>query len=223
MATRALLIGHVSGAHAAVERIGELHPGVAIDLLVYGRAPDDAPLPDVARIIDLPAMRPGSAVRFVAGLWRTHYDLAVVAQPRLDVSRARGALLGAAFASGAARIEALDLATGEPAGVGRATAVADAVGFVVAQVAARALAVIAAPFIERAARRGAAPPAPTPATGGDVIYLRTDLELALAPVTAGGSLAHTEGILLALGRRGHDVTMWSTGELAGMPDAVRAT
>ena len=60
-----------------------------------------------------------------------------------------------------------------------------------------------------------------PGQRGAVVYLRTDVDLRIAPLMAGGSVAHTEGILAALLNRGHDVAYWGTGDVDGIPAGVR--
>lgn len=217
MTRRVLLIGHVSGAEAATAHALERWPDASVDLLAYGRAPEDAPAPAAARSLALPAPRPLPAARFLAGLRRARYDLAVVAQPRLEVSRARGALLAIALLAGAPRLAALEPSGGQVRPVTRRFAAADAAAFVALQAAARLVAGVAARLIERVAARPPGPPAAVPPPAGRVLYLRTDLDLALAPLIAGGSLAHTDGIVRALERRGHAVELWATGELAGLP------
>ncbi|MDP8909312.1 MAG: glycosyltransferase, partial [Chloroflexota bacterium] len=157
---------------------------------------------------------------FAWSLWRRRYDVAAVCQPRLEVSRARGALLGVALAAGARAIAAIDPDRGAVRGISRTTALSDLLRFAALNVVARA----AMPFATVAARALACMPvrlrAAAQQAGGSVAYLRSDLDLALAPLEAGGSLAHTDGILRALGRRPHDVELWSTGELAGMPAEI---
>jgi glycosyltransferase involved in cell wall biosynthesis len=46
-----------------------------------------------------------------------------------------------------------------------------------------------------------------------VLYLRTDLDLRHRPIAAGGSVAHTEGVVDALERRGLEVVPWLTGDV----------
>ena len=222
MARCVLLIGHRSAVPAAIVSAVERWPAREIHLLTYGRgAAEQAEIPGVTRVA-LPALRTFGVLRFLRTLRRARYDTVVVAQPHLHVSRARGALLGLAAAARGATTATLDLEEGGFTVVSRTQAARDCMSFVALYLGSRTLAGILAPpagLIARSIRPSSsrldAPP------GGTVVYLRTDLDLAIAPLVAGGSLAHTEGILEALIRRGHRVELWSTGSMAGMPAEVR--
>jgi glycosyltransferase involved in cell wall biosynthesis len=218
---RVLLIGHVSASHHGAATVSSAWPQATVDLLAYGRAPEDTPFPAGARRLKLPALSPRSLASFVGGLWRQRYDIAAVCQPRLEISRARGALLGLALASGARLIVTLGLESGGIRSIARTVALADLIRYAAFNAGARA----AVPAVTLAVRvaAGLVPPRPAqdaPPVGGSVSYLRTDLDLALEPLQTGGSVAHTEGVLRALRRRPHEVELWMTGELAGMPAGI---
>ena len=217
-----LLLSHATVAHRVAAHVAAAWPGCQIDILMYGRAADDAPAPpQVREAIPLPAKRPGAAARLLRRLRRGRYDLAVVGHPGLRISWARGALLGFALAGGAREIVAVDPEHGRLARIARGFALRDAARFTFAAGGARLVAPVVGLAVETWARRQAgSPPAPEPPARGAVVYLRTDLDLVLAPLTAGGSLAHTDGILRALVRRGHDVALWTTGAMRGLPDDV---
>lgn len=216
-----LVIGHASASGPAVGVVRDSWPGAEVEVLAYGRAAAGTPTPQGARALELPASRPAAVARFLRTLRAASYDVAVVAQPHLDVSRARGALLVLATVSGAGLLRTLDTRRATLSTVSRPFAVMDGVRFASLHAAGWLLAQGAAGAIGRAARRPPHRPVwGEPPTEGTVVYLRTDLELAVTPVTAGGSLAHTEGILRALERRGNRVELWTTGEMAGMPEHI---
>jgi glycosyltransferase involved in cell wall biosynthesis len=189
-------------------------PGAELDVLLYGRAPAETPSPPGTRRIVLPAPGPAAAPWF-ARLRRTGYAAAVLCHARLDVNRARGVLL--AFTRAVAPAYALDPESGRFTRALRRRAVAvDAARTVAFMAGSRAAAEVLGALAGALARRPPPAARDVPAHGS-VVYLRTDIDLALAPLTAGGSLAHTDGVLRALLRRGHAVSLWSTGELAGLP------
>ncbi len=213
---RVLIIGHASAAESAAAAAREAWPTAELDALSYGRGAGMAPPAAGIRSVGLPGRSPRAAARWLAELRRARYDVTLVAQPNLPTSRARGALLGAALAVGPRRVIALDLERSGMVGVRTVTAAVDSLRFCVLVAGAWPVAATAALVCRRAAR--AAPAEPIPASG-PVVYLRTDLDLDLAPLTAGGSLAHTAGIIGALERRSHPVEVWSTGEMSGVPAA----
>ncbi|MDX6225566.1 MAG: hypothetical protein QOE64_1942, partial [Frankiales bacterium] len=135
-----------------------------------------------------------------------------VAQPGLTRSRGRGALLGFAAAVGAPVMLAYDPASGGTVPFSRSQGFRDARRFATAYVACAAVAALVARVVERLPDKvpGALP------REGSVAYMRTDLDLALTPLLAGGSLEHTRGVLTALRARGYDVQTWSTGPMAGV-------
>jgi len=117
---------------------------------------------------------------------------------------------------------ALDPEDGSVTAISRRRAGTDCVSFLALYVGSRVLAAVAAPAAVRRARTiHPSPDAFAPPPHGVAVYLRTDLDLAIAPLTAGGSLAHSEGIIDALMHRGHEVELWSTGPMAGMPHGIR--
>ncbi len=50
-----------------------------------------------------------------------------------------------------------------------------------------------------------------------MLYLRTDLDLTTTPLKAGGSLAHTVGVVAAFSKLGFPIEVWSTGAIPGLP------
>jgi glycosyltransferase involved in cell wall biosynthesis len=198
-------------------------PDARIDAIAYGRAAADTPAPEGSAGVGAvsPAL-PASAVTLLRSLVGRRYDVAVVVQPVLAMNRARGALLGFAAAAGRGDPVAVDPQSSAARVISRRAAVADAVRFVLLQAACSAIAAAAAAVLARlrvaAPRRGL----PGSVVADDpVVYLRTDLELAIKPLTAGGSLSHTRGIARALLRRGQAVELWTTGEMADLPDGLR--
>ena len=184
-----------------------------VELLTYGRAPDDTPVPAGASSLGTVPADPRGALSLLLRLRRTRYAAAIVAQPGLARSRARGALVGFAAAVGARRLLALDPLAPDAVPFTVPQAAADAARFALGSAASTVIASALARIIERVP---AAPARPLPIEGR-VAYLRTDLDVALAPLTAGGSLAHTDGVITALRRRGHEVEVLSTGEMTGIP------
>lgn len=222
--SRALIVGHPSAIAEGIRWLTEAAQAPPeIDALPYGRAAADLPLPTRVRRVRVP--EPAGAagmLRLFLALRRRRYDVALVVQPGLWTSRARGALLGLAAAIGARRIVAWDPGAARPAcDVGRASALADLGRFIAFTGLSTACAVAAARAVGVAERIAPeSPPAREPPPQGRVVYLRTDVDLAVQPLTAGGSLAHTDGILEALARRGHEVEVWSTGRIAGAAEAL---
>lgn len=221
-AQRLLLIGHQSAVRLAIEHARRRWPAHAVHLLAYGRSADEYPAIPGVTCLELPRLRPLPVVRFLRDLRRRRYGAVVVAQPHLEVSRARGALVGLAAAARGATTATLDPDGGTVTVIARTRALRDCASFIALYLGSRALAGVLAPpaamvarSIEPATMQFDVPPS------GTVVYLRTDLDLAIAPLYAGGSLAHTEGILDALVQRGHRVELWSTGPMAGMPAEVR--
>lgn len=216
-----LLIGHVSASDVGLAAVSAAWPRADVDLVVYGRAPDDTPAPPAVRVLRLPGRSPRALASFACRLGRRTYDVAVVCQPRLAVSRARGALLGLALMSGARAIASITPESARICSIPRASAFADMIRYAAFSAGAQISVPVATLAIRAAGRLVSRPAAErTPPAGGSVSYLRSDLDLVLAPLMAGGSLAHTEGILRALQRRPHAVELWATGELAGMPGGI---
>ncbi len=221
-----LVLCHHSAAEAAIAIAStEWHAAAAegsIDLLAYGRSSEELPIPDHINRMQVPALE-GSRIktvarliRFAVYLRRRRYELGVICQPGLARSRSRGLLLVFPFVAGARRVVLCDpRKRGAPRPVRRRTGAVDFVRWVILRLLSQVLANTATVLLRRAARRAPSAPRPIPADGG-VVYLRTDIELAHAPLRAGGSAAHTEGVVAALARRGHDVEFWSTGEVAGV-------
>jgi glycosyltransferase involved in cell wall biosynthesis len=221
--TRLLLLAHAGSASASFQALQDLHPDAELDVLLFGRAASTTPaVPAAARMVSLPGTGEGRAravlglARFTLSLWARRYDRAAIGLLDLRFNQSRGALLGLALLSGAREAFAISPHDASTTAIMRRPALAaDALRFVAFQLlgrlAARVLAAGLAPIGVARTR----PPAPEPPSGGRVIYLRTDVELRMAPLRAGGSLAHTMGILHALRRRGHSVDLLTTGEVAG--------
>jgi glycosyltransferase involved in cell wall biosynthesis len=226
---RILLIGHVVAIVEGARHAHERWPGAAVEVLTYGRAPTDTPPPAgttaVSRSLGMggAASSARSVPVLLGRLRRRRYDHVALVQPRLDVNRVRGLLLAFAYTVGGPRTIALDPQSGRSSRPFRARVVAlDLLRFILIRTVTAGLIAAATRVLEWAAIRAPAPaPGPVPVTDGSVIYLRTDLDLALGPLLAGGSVAHTEGILSALQRRGHAVEFWTTGEIAAVPPGVR--
>lgn len=222
--SQVLLVCHVSAARAAVCAAQTAWGRQArLDVLCYGRASSDFPPPPGTTLIDVP-VGPGTSARrrvaMFAQLRRRRYDVVAISQPALSVSRARGVLVGLARLIGGRRAVIVDPAAArvvQPIRLG--LAVAEVARWTMWQAASQAIVTMAAPAIKRVGS-GRSPRCPSSQRGGSVVYLRTDIDLRAAPLQAGGSVAHTEGILHALRGRGHEVAFWSTGEVAGIPDSV---
>ena len=220
---RLLLLAHAPSAAASLQAVQRLHAGAQVDVLLFGRAAATSPpLASAARMLTVPwdgRRSPLAAVdlaRFVLGLWARRYDCAVIALADLRFNQSRGALLGLALLSGAPRAIALSPEDGRTTrAFGRPALAGDALRFVIFRFVAGLVARIATQGLTLAGARPVRPPAPEPPSSGRVAYLRTDVELRMAALTAGGSLSHTLGILRALRRRGHEVDLLTTGEIAG--------
>lgn len=197
-------------------------------VLSYGRAPDEAPAPDGAVLLAPPSItgpplrRAAAALRFLLELRSTGYGEALVAQPALYLSRGRGALVAFPFLAGVDTVRALDPPTGSTTRpLRRRVAVADFVRFLVLAAGSRILARLAAEAVRVLDALWKKPRFGTVhGDGGEAVYLRTDVELALNPLLVGGSQTHTDGILGALERRGYKVELWSTGEIAGRAESL---
>lgn len=161
-------------------------------------------------------------MRFVGRLWRAGYDVVALCQPNLGRHRSRGVLFGLALLTGAPRVRVLDSREGgEGPVVGRRAAAIDSARWLALRAFSAVIASAATVFLTLVNRRESRKPL-QPNLGSTTLYLRTDIELALAPLRAGGSLAHTEGILSAMVRKGFVPMLWSTGELAGLSQQIQA-
>jgi glycosyltransferase involved in cell wall biosynthesis len=224
---RALVVGHAATLPRSIAVLRAVEAVDIVDVIELGRRPDGAPAPAGARRIDLPRAKPLGRMPFVVlgfaqRLLRQHYAVVAVAQPGLATSRARGLLLGFALMMTGRRPIGIDpLRHAATAPMRRRFAALDALrGLAVNVVGAvcAGLAGFAGQWLGRWVAAGTSAP---PLDGrGRVLYLRTDIDLARQPLEAGGSLAHTHGILGALQRRGHDVELWSTGNIAGVPGSI---
>lgn len=154
--------------------------------------------------------------RFVVAMWSRRYGGAFIGLTDLRFNQSRGALLGLVLLSGAPYAIAISPEDGATTpNLGRTALAADALRFLLFRVAAFLVAGIATRILTLAGSHPVRRPAPEPDPSGRVLYLRTDVELRMAALVAGGSLSHTLGILRALRRRGHDVSLLTTGEIAG--------
>lgn len=226
-----MLICHASSVSAVGAAAAARWPEAAakgeIDLLNYGEARQQSGFPEGVRVLSSGASGSGmvargwAALRLVAHIHRRRYTIVAVAQPALSRSRARGVLVSISHLIGAGAPVVMDPVTGrlgEP--VPKAAAFIDLARWGVLHALSHAVASAAGHLLRRAGASNERSPSLVPSPPGSVVYLRTDINLALVPLTAGGSVAHTEGILRALLRRGYSPQLWSTLELAGMPVEV---
>lgn len=192
-----------------------------LDLLCYGRASDDHPAPRGARLVG-PSVQENvsrrDAVRILYALRRRRYDVVALSQPALGLSRARGLLLAYSYLVSGGRSVVLDpIAARVVRPVRLGLVVKDLARWLALQLVSRGFAAAMVKPIARLAAR--ATTVRTPANGS-VVYLRTDVDLSIAPLRVGGSVAHSEGILQALLDRGHDIAYWGTGDVDGVPAAI---
>jgi glycosyltransferase involved in cell wall biosynthesis len=225
-----LIVSHASSVDAAVAFVERhLSSPRACDLLVYGRSGADYPPPAGTRLINLPETD-GKVLRrlvrigaFVRALRARRYSLGVVAQPRLPLHHSRGLLLAFAAVAGARDIRGLDATTGDSERLTPRRALADGASWLVLRFAARVVMEAAAHAVRLigARLRADAPLTALAEAGGTVLYLRTDLELVGLELDAGGSAAHTAGIVNALARGGWSVEARTTGHITGFAEQVR--
>ena len=224
-----LLIGHLTSVRTASAVAGDIWPEAAgrIDLLPYGRSSETLTTHAQGRVVSFPApsgVSPRSALRCLRSIRELRaagYRVVAVSQPSLGRSRARGLLLAFSHLLTHADVVILDPAAGRLVrSVGRATAAADLVRWLLLRLASEAVAWVGTALLSAASsgRRARSEPM---TRRGSVVYLRTDVDLALAPLLAGGSVAHTVGVLAALVTSGREVELWSTGDLADVPPAIR--
>ena len=226
---RVLILCPVAASTDAAATAAALWPSAArggtFDVLVYGRGSQDLPPPPGTRPIALPSPSGPAAevfarwARFVWQLRRSRYNVAALIQPGLGASRARGLLLCFPHVIGAGEVVVVDPSSGTLVReVSVWVALVDLLRWVAIRLSSVAIARAASAALGRVAPgRSAERPIPR---SGPVIYLRTDHELATVRLGAGGSVAHTDGIVRALKSRGHSVEVWCTGELAGLPADV---
>lgn len=225
-----LLVGHLTAVTRASAIASEIWPEAAgrIDLLPYGRSSDTLTQHARGRVVSLPApirISLRSALRLLRSMGELRaagYRVVAVTQPSLGRSRARGLLLAFSHLLSQGDVVILDPAAGRVVRrVERSTAAADLMRWLALRFASQAAAWLATVLL-RALGTGSRPlrnhALDRP---GRVVYLRTDLDLALAPLLAGGSVAHTVGVLAAFATSGREVELWSTGDLADVPRAVR--
>jgi glycosyltransferase involved in cell wall biosynthesis len=162
----------------------------------------------------------GAALRLFRALRRRRYGVVAVAQPQLQLSRARGLLLALPHALGA-RV-AVSVSTGPSPRISlisRRAAATDGLRWGVLQIATVVLAATAARVLRVLARRPAGGSPRPLGVGGVAVYLRTDINLSLQSLAAGGSLSHTLGIVNGLEAAGYEVRFWSTMPVVGLrPD-----
>lgn len=208
---------------AAVAELGVDH----VDLLAYGVGAEGLANHSGGELLRLPVLRGDrravgrSLLAFARAIRRRRYAAVIVAQPGLRVSRARGLLLSFPFIVRSDRVLAMEPRAARLVRVGRGEALTDLLRWLLVQVWCSVIARLAASLIGAAARRASEPG--MPASVGRALYLRTDLELAGTRLEAGGSLAHTLGIVGALTRHGYEVEVWSTGLIEGLPPKLPAS
>jgi glycosyltransferase involved in cell wall biosynthesis len=222
--SRALVVAHWSLAEAAITATaGEMGEG-QIDLLAYGVGAQSLPDHRQGARLRLPSLHGNwstvvrSLLGFTRAIRRHRYTAVIVAQPGIRISRARGLLLFFPFLTRSDRVLVMEPADGGLVRVGPGEAIVDLLRWLLLQVWCSVIAVFTAPLMGGIARRSSTPRRPS--SVGRALYLRTDLELAGTRLDAGGSLAHTLGIVGALTHRGYEVEVWSTGSIAGLPPAL---
>ena len=224
---RVLVVGHDLGVRQALEIVAaEALPDVRIDVLTYGRGASAEEIPDRVWPLSLPDLSGSSPARLLAvgrfafHLWTRRYAAVVIAQPALRRSRMRALFYAFPFLIGSrcSFIFDTERATVEQ-GPSPTRAAADMIAWLVLRALSNVLSPPATALVNWRARATERVPRPLP-PDGRVVYLRTDIALADAPLTAGGSLAHTEGIVKALLGRGYAVDVWSTGTMAGLPSSA---
>ncbi len=221
---RALVVAHWSLVEAAiVATTGEVGEG-QVDLLAYGAGAQSQPDPLHGERLKLPSLRGDwrtvgrTLLGFIRAVRRHRYAAVTVAQPGIRVSRARGLLLSFPFIARSDRVLVMEPADGGLVRVGPGEALADLLRWLLVQAWCAVLASLVAAPISSMARRSSTPR--RLASSGRALYLRTDLELAGSRLEAGGSLAHTLGIVGALAHRRYEVEVWATGSIAGLPPAL---
>ena len=222
---RLLVVCHIAAADAGAAAARTTY-GIDAEIHVfgYGRASEETPGPPGARLIQAPVQDGLSwrkALELVLTLRHQRYDNTALCQPALAQSRARALLLAFSRFVGRRRATILDPLSGRVVGpITIKLVIADSVRWLTLQGVSHVCAKAASSILRRF-RSGPAVPDVAPGATGSVLYLRTDLDLVTAPLRAGGSLAHTEGVLKALTRRGNQVTLLATGEIDGIPADVR--
>jgi glycosyltransferase involved in cell wall biosynthesis len=218
---RALVIAHWTRAEPAIAAaVAELRVD-HVDLLAYGVGAEGLADHSRGELLRLPALGGDrravvrSLLAFTRAIRRRRYAAVIVAQPGLRVSRARGLLLSFPFVVRSDLVLAMEPQAERLVRVRRGEALTDLLRWLLVQVWCAAIARLAAALIEVIVRRSSTPS--QPASSGRALYMRTDLELAGTRLEAGGSLAHTLGIVGALTHRGYEVEVWSTGGIAGLP------
>ncbi len=152
-------------------------------------------------------------------LRRRRYEFVALSQPALALSRARGLLLTYSYLVSGGRAVILDPAQKQVVGpIGPGLVVKDLLRWTVLHLIGAGLAASATSVMDQLANRQTSVCSAN--REGSVIYLRTDIDLKIAPLRAGGSVAHTEGILQALIDQGHEVSYWGTGDVDGIPPSV---
>jgi glycosyltransferase involved in cell wall biosynthesis len=221
---RALVVAHWSLAEAAIDAIVTGLGVDNVDLLAYGAGANVVAEPPQGGRLRLPSLRGGwrkvsrSLLGFIREIRRSRYAVVVVAQPSLRVSRARGLLLSFPFITRSDQVLVLDGSSDRLVRVKASEALIDLLRWLLLQALCSVIARFASTIVGNLARRPSPPR--QPASTGRALYLRTDLELAGGRLEAGGSLAHTLGIVNALTLHGYEVEAWSTGFIVGFPDAL---
>lgn len=215
-----LLVCHGTVVDRAAALARAAWPGAStIDVLAYGPTSPDRSSPEGARLIAVSvdgglASKTRTAASLLTALRRRCFDVVAVSQPSLELNRARGLLLAFPLLLGAGQAVLLaPEGDGVPQPIAARAAAADLVRWLIIRIASIGLVRVASVAVGRAARSVPHSPRHIP-SAGLVIYLRTDLDLVVSPLEAGGSLAHTDGIVRALERQGYRVECWSTGDMA---------
>ncbi|MHB8656955.1 MAG: glycosyltransferase family 4 protein [Solirubrobacteraceae bacterium] len=233
---KVLVICHVSAAELAATAVQSLYgaghsPGARnapdpseplVDMLCYGRASEDRPAPVGFRFVGPPVRETvarATALRMLIELRARRYRLVALSQPALGLSRVRGPLVACAYFLSRGRSVILDPAAGREIRPIRARlAAVELSRWLVLNLFSRLLAPGALALVRHLS--GGAPGGRPLSSSGSVVYLRTDIDLSTAPLKAGGSVAHTQGIVQALLDRGYDVAYWGTGDVDGIPDEM---
>jgi glycosyltransferase involved in cell wall biosynthesis len=228
-----LILSHVSSVDRAIEMLK--HRSVRTDdceLLVYGRSSSDYPVPPGIDLISTPPRTSGlvgqirDGLALVRQLRAQRYSSILIAQPGLAQHYARGLLLGFAALVGPAEIQTLYPAGGDCQEVPRSLAFRDGVSWILMRPVARVIMELSVIAVNLLGKFWLARPRQTAPMGnppGSVMYLRTDVELIGAELDAGGSAAHTAGVIGALTRAGWSVQLRSTGEITGVGEGVHRT
>lgn len=228
---RALVLGHWSAVEGCAHGLISSHQAAGADIATYGTGGAGVRAPAGGGVIRLAADGPRRMrrlVRDLISLCSVRYDLVVVCQPGLDVSRVRGLLLALPHLLRARSVASTDPPLDPPTAtpllrpVTRARAALDLCSWLALWIGAKLVGELVSTALWRLSAAPSGIRELPDFRQGRVLYLRTDLDLTVTPLRAGGSLAHTVGIIGALRRRGLDVELWSTGPIKGVAPEVRS-